>query len=73
MRSRWFTWMQMRALRDNVRELQAAHEAQISVILGEYHRLQQQVREYHKLLEAAMAPCSVDISSRALKSVHLNA
>ena len=63
----------MRAMRENVRELQAAHEAQISVVMGDYNRLQQQVREYHKLLEAAMAPCSVDTNRRALKSLNLNA
>ena len=63
----------MRALRDNVRELQTAHEAQIAVVIGDYNRLQQQVTEYHKLMEAAMAPCNVDISSRALKSLNLNA
>lgn len=69
--------LQMRTLRERMKELQNNHDAQVSIVLEKYQQLRQQVQEYHELLEAAIAPTnsrnSVDTNSlsSAVKAITL--
>ena len=45
--------LQMRALRERMKELQSNHDAKVSLVLGKYQALRQQVSEYHDQLTAA--------------------
>jgi len=47
--------MQMRSLRERIKELQASHVAQISVVVDKFHQLKRQITEYHQTLDSAMA------------------
>lgn len=62
--------MQMRTLRDRMKELQHNHDAQLSIVLQKYQSLRRQVQDYHELLEAAMTPAnsSRDAETAALGS-----
>lgn len=55
--------MQMRTLRDRMKELQNNHDIQVSIVLQKYQSLRRQVQDYHELLEAAITP--VDTSKDA--------
>ena len=46
--------LQMRLLREKIKELQSQHEAHISVVLEKYQQLKLQIGEYHESLEVAM-------------------
>lgn len=59
----------MRALRERMREVAAAHEAQKSAVLARYAALRAEVTAYHRRLDAAMA----DGNTRALAALDLNA
>ena len=50
--------MQMRTLRDRMKEVQNNHDAQVSIVLQKYRSLRQQVQEYHEQLEAAITPAN---------------
>ncbi|KAK9843984.1 hypothetical protein WJX81_001035 [Elliptochloris bilobata] len=58
----------MRALRERMREVAAAHEAQTSAVLGRYAALRAEVSAYHRRLAAAMAAGE----SRALAPLDTN-
>ena len=60
---------QMRALRERMREVAAAHEAQKSAVLARYAALRAEVAAYHRRLDAAMAAGT----TRALAALDLNA
>ena len=61
--------MQMRALRERMKELQSNHDAQVSHVLERYHSLRQQVQAYHKQLQAATNSAqSSDAETAALSS-----
>ena len=68
--------IQMRTLKERMKELQNNHDAQVSVVLEKYQSLRRQVQYYHELLEAAIAPInskSVDTASlsSAVKAITL--
>ena len=68
--------MQMRTLRDRMKELQNNHDAQVSIVLEKYQNLRQQVQDYHELLQGAIAPAqssSIDTASlsSAVKAITL--
>lgn len=46
--------MQMRSLRERIKELQTSHAAQISMVVEKYQLLKQQIEDYHRKLEAVM-------------------
>ncbi len=60
---------QMRALRERMREVAAAHEAQKSAVLARYAALRAEVSAYHRRLDAAMAAGA----TRALAALDINA
>ena len=60
---------QMRALRERMREVAAAHEAQKSAVLARYAALRAEVAAYHRRLDAAMAAGT----TRALAALDINA
>ena len=66
----------MRTLKERMKELQNNHDIQVSIVLGKYQSLRQQVQEYHELLEAAITSTnskSVDTAalSSAVKAITL--
>lgn len=60
---------QTRALRERMREVAAAHEAQKSTVLARYAALRAEVAAYHRRLDAAMAAGT----TRALAALDINA
>ena len=46
--------VQMRSLREKIKEMQSSHEAQIGIVLEKFQMLRNQISEYHETLEAAM-------------------
>ena len=44
----------MRSLRERIKELHAAHDAQIGVVEEKYHQLLRQIDDYHQSLSGAM-------------------
>jgi len=61
--------LQMRTLRERMKELQNNHDAQVSIVLEKYQSLRRQVQQYHELLEAATAPTpSNDVDTASLSS-----
>lgn len=66
--------VQMRPLREKIKELQSNHEAQVSSVLDKYKSLRKQVQEYNELLETAMSASAspVDTSlASAVKAISL--
>lgn len=59
----------MRALRERMREVAAAHEAQAAAVLERYAALRAEVAAYHRRLAAAMRAGE----QRALQPLDLNA
>ena len=64
------TLPQTRALRERMREVAAAHEAQKSAVLARYAALRAEVSAYHRRLDAAMAAGD---ARAALAALDLNA
>ena len=61
--------MQMRALRERMKELHSNHDAQVSHVLERYQSLRQQVQAYHKQLQEATDPAqSNEAETAALSS-----
>ena len=60
--------MQMRTLRDRMKELQNNHDAQVSIVLQKYQSLRRQVQDYHEQLETAIASAN---SSRGNETASL--
>ena len=62
--------LQMRTLRERMKEVQNNHDAQVSIVLEKYQSLRRQVQQYHELLEAAIASTpSNDVDTASLSSV----
>ena len=51
-----------------MKEMQSSHDTQVSMVLEKYQNLRRQVREYHELLEAAIAPSISSTDTAALSS-----
>ena len=69
-----FVLVQMRPLREKIKELQSRHEAQVSSVLDKYKSLRKQVQEYNELLETALSASAspVDTSlASAVKAIRL--
>ena len=60
--------IQMRTLKERMKELQNNHDVQVSIVLEKYQSLRQQVQEYHELLEAAITPTSRSVDTASLSS-----
>lgn len=46
--------MQMRSLRERIKELHAAHDAQIGIVEDKYNQLLRQIEDYHQSLSGVM-------------------
>ena len=47
--------VQMRTLKERLREMQSNHDAEVNAIMAKYRSLREQMAEYHMQLETAMA------------------
>ena len=46
--------VQMRSLRERIKELHAAHDAQIGIVEEKYNQLLRQIEDYHQSLSEVM-------------------
>ena len=69
--------MQMRTLRERMKEMQSSHDAQVALVRGKYQSLRNRVQDYHEQLQAAIVTAndspSIDTASlsSAVKAISL--